>query len=302
MTIFGYARASIDGRTLHGQLDALRAAGAKRIFKEKFSGSRADRPELTKLLTKIAKGDQLIVTRLDRLARSTRDLLDVIAAIAERGATFKSLGDQWADTTTPRGRLMLPVLGGLAAFERELIVARTSEGRARAKTQGRHIGRPAKLTPRQQAQDLADLATGMVTQADLARRHNVSESTISRTVAKAEASFQIRPREPDPETLQAAKAFLDRLEGRYVKALLYGSRARGDHTSDSDADIAVVLKGRRGDRSKAVLDLSDAAHDALLETGVYIQPFPLWESELRRPGQSKNPALIENIKREGIRL
>ena len=301
MTVFGYARVSTDGQTLASQLAALEAAGAERVFQEKIS-VRTDRPELTKLLAAIGKGDLLIVVRLDRLARSTADLLKVIATLSERGVAFKSIHDRWTDTTTPDGRLMLTVLRGLAEFERELIVSRTTEGRARAKAEGRPIGRKPKLTPQQQAQDLADLKAGRVSQADLARRHKVAESTISRMVAKAAAGLPARPRKPDPETLRAAKAFLDRLRGQYVEALLYGSRARGDHKSDSDADIAVVLKGRRGSRSKAVLDLSDAAHDALLETGIYIQPFPIWESELKRPERASNPTLIENIKREGIRL
>src|ERR1700728_1601205 len=132
MTTCGYARVSTDGQTLDAQLEALRAAGCEKIFREKVSGARADRTELMKLLAMIEAGDVLIVSRLDRLARSTRDLLNIINALDKRGATFRSLGDQWADTTTPHGRLILTVLGRLAEFERELIRARTGEGRARA--------------------------------------------------------------------------------------------------------------------------------------------------------------------------
>jgi DNA invertase Pin-like site-specific DNA recombinase len=102
----------------------------------------------------------LVVTRLDRLARSTRDLLNVIAAIAERGAGFKSLKDAWCDTTTPHGRLMLTVLGGLAEFERELIRARTGEGRKRAKARGVRFGRPRKMTPHQRQEAMQRLAAG----------------------------------------------------------------------------------------------------------------------------------------------
>jgi DNA invertase Pin-like site-specific DNA recombinase len=111
----------------------LVAAGCAKVFKEKVSGAKTDRAELAKLLRTIESGDVLVITRLDRLARSTRDLLNVIAALTERGAGFKSLKDTWADTTSPHGRLMLTVLGGLAEFERELIRARTGEGRKRAK-------------------------------------------------------------------------------------------------------------------------------------------------------------------------
>jgi DNA invertase Pin-like site-specific DNA recombinase len=101
------------------------------VFREVASGGKTDRAQLRRAVAQLDAGDVLIVTRLDRLARSTRDLLNTLATIAGQGAGFRSLGDKWADTTTPHGRLMLTVLGGLAEFERELIRARTSEGRAR---------------------------------------------------------------------------------------------------------------------------------------------------------------------------
>jgi DNA invertase Pin-like site-specific DNA recombinase len=135
---------------------------------------------LRRVLGQLAKGDVLMVTRLDRLARSTRDLLNTLATITGAGAGFRSLHDTWADTTTAHGRLMLTVLGGLAEFERELIRARTGEGRARAKARGVHMGRPAKLTTRQRRDALTALTDGTASQADLARRFNVSQSTISR--------------------------------------------------------------------------------------------------------------------------
>src|SRR5262245_12388644 len=121
----GYARVSTADQSVDGQIEALRTAGCERIFAEKASGAKSDRPELTKLLKRLGHGDVLVVTRLDRLARSTRDLLNLLAAVAEVGALFKSLSDAWADTTSPHGRLMLAVFGGLAEFERELIKART---------------------------------------------------------------------------------------------------------------------------------------------------------------------------------
>jgi DNA invertase Pin-like site-specific DNA recombinase len=111
-------------------------AGAVKVFKGKISGAKSDRTQLRKAIGALAKGDALIVTRLDRLAGSTRDLLNILATITDKRAGFKSLGDEWADTTTPHGRLVLTVLGGLAEFERELIRARTSEGRARAVKNG----------------------------------------------------------------------------------------------------------------------------------------------------------------------
>src|SRR5262249_33728766 len=140
MATYGYARVSTDGQTLAAQDAALSAAGCAKVYSEKISGARSDRPQLAKMLKAIGEGDTVVVTRLDRLARSTRDLLNILDAIAKAGATFKSLADAWADTTTPHGRLMLTVLGGLAEFERELIRARTGEGRARAKARGKHMG------------------------------------------------------------------------------------------------------------------------------------------------------------------
>jgi DNA invertase Pin-like site-specific DNA recombinase len=123
-----------------------------------------------------------MVTRLDRLARSTRDLLNTLDEIAKRGAGFKSLADAWADTMTPHGRLMLTVLGGLAEFERELIKSRTGEGRARAKAAGVHIGRPPKLTPHQRREAIARRDAGEAL-TDIARTFDVSHTTIGRLTA-----------------------------------------------------------------------------------------------------------------------
>src|ERR1700741_2866934 len=114
------------------------------------SGAKTDRAQLRRVIETLEPGDVLMVTRLDRLARSTRDLLNVLATITGKKAGFRSLGDIWADTTTSHGRLMLTVLGGLAEFERDLIRARTGEGRERAKARGVKMGRPPKLTPHQQ--------------------------------------------------------------------------------------------------------------------------------------------------------
>ena len=179
MTIYGYARVSTNAQDLTSQEHELLAAGCAKVFKEKVSGAKTDRAELAKLLGRIESGDVLVVTRLDRLARSTRDLLNVIAALTERGAGFKSLKDTWADTTSPHGRLMLTVLGGLAEFERELIRARTGEGRKRAKANGVKFGRPAALTPHQRQEAIQKLASGEA-QVDVARTFNVSQATISR--------------------------------------------------------------------------------------------------------------------------
>ena len=177
--IVGYARVSTDGQNYTTQHAALIAAGCAKVFAEKVSGAKTDRAQLAKAIAALAEGDCLIVTKLDRLARSTRDLLNTLAAIGEAGATFKSLSDSWADTTTPHGRLMLTVLGGLAEFERHLILARTSEGRNRAQARGVKFGRRPKLTLHQQQEALARRANGEAL-VNIARTYNVSHSTISR--------------------------------------------------------------------------------------------------------------------------
>jgi DNA invertase Pin-like site-specific DNA recombinase len=179
MALYGYARVSTRDQDLVAQDAELMAAGCAKVFKEKVSGAKADRPELAKLIRRLEPGDVLVVTRLDRLARSTRDLLNVLAVVAERGAGFKSLRDVWCDTTTPHGRLMLTVLGGLAEFERELIRARTGEGRKRAKARGVRFGRPRKMTSHQRQEALQRLAAGE-TLMDVARSYAVHHTTIGR--------------------------------------------------------------------------------------------------------------------------
>jgi DNA invertase Pin-like site-specific DNA recombinase len=141
MTTIGYARVSTDGQTLQAQTEALHSAGCARIFAEKISGAYSDRPQLAKAIASLGEGDTLVVCKLDRLARSTRDLLNTLDAIGKAGATFKSLADAWANTDTAHGRLMLTVLGGLAEFERHLILSRTAEGRTRAQANGVRFGR-----------------------------------------------------------------------------------------------------------------------------------------------------------------
>jgi DNA invertase Pin-like site-specific DNA recombinase len=177
--IYGYARVSTDGQSVDAQVRQLRAAGARQVFREVASGAKTDRSQLRRALDQIDAADVLMVTRLDRLARSTRDLLNTLASIAAKGAGFRSLGDTWADTTTAHGRLMLTVLGGLAEFERELIRARTGEGRKRAIAQGVKMGRPVKMTPHQIKEALRRRDAGEPMR-EIARSYNVSHSTISR--------------------------------------------------------------------------------------------------------------------------
>jgi DNA invertase Pin-like site-specific DNA recombinase len=180
--IYGYARVSTDGQSVDAQVRQLKTAGCKTVFREVASGAKTDRAQLRRLLAQLEAGDVLTVTRLDRLARSTRDLLNTLATISGKKAGFRSLGDTWADTTTSHGRLMLTVLGGLAEFERDLIRSRTGEGRARAKARGVKMGRKPKLTPHQQAEAIKRRDKGE-TLTEIARSYNVSHTTISRLAA-----------------------------------------------------------------------------------------------------------------------
>ena len=140
--LLGYARVSTYGQTLDAQLEQLRAEGCNKVYREKASGARADRRELMRLLKELVPGDVVILTRIDRLARSTFDLFAIVKRIVDAGAQFRSLAEPWADTATSTGRLMIAVLGGLADVERDLIRTRTAEGRARAKGRRTAYGSP----------------------------------------------------------------------------------------------------------------------------------------------------------------
>ena len=180
---YGYARVSPGGKSesVEDQTRQLTKAGCRKVFRDvHVSGAKTDRAQLRRLLDQLEADDVLMVTRLDRLARSTRDLLNVLVTITTKKAGFRSLGDTWADTTTSHGRLMLTVLGGLAEFERDLIRARTGEGRERAKARGAKMGRPPKLTPHQQKQAIKRREQGDESLTEIGRSYNVSAATISR--------------------------------------------------------------------------------------------------------------------------
>ena len=182
MAKIGYARVSSKGQDYQGQVAALRAAGCEKIYSEKVSGKTTkDRREFTKLMKALLPGDVILVAKLDRLARSTRDLANILHDINEAGAQFISLHETWCDTTTPVGRLMITVMGGIAEFERELIKDRCEEGIERAKALGTKFGRKVKLTPEQRRVAAARYAKGE-TQAELARVYQVSEATMYRAL------------------------------------------------------------------------------------------------------------------------
>ena len=175
----GYARVSTVGQTLEAQLDQLKAAGCSRVYREKVSGAKVDRKELGRLLKSLAPGDQVVVTRIDRLARSMFELFAIVKKIIDAGGQFLSLAEPWADTSTSTGRLMIAVLGGLADVERDLIRTRTGEGRARAKLRGKHMGRPPKMMAAQKEEARRRRKDGEAV-ADLARSYGVSPAAIYR--------------------------------------------------------------------------------------------------------------------------
>src|SRR6476659_3522558 len=182
MAIIGYARVSTEGQNLSGQLATLKAAGAHTIYREKVSGVRANRTQLAKLMAGLGAGDVVVVTKLDRLGRSTRELLDLIDRISKAGASFRSLGDPLWDTGSSQGRLLSTMLAAIAEFERELIRERTGEGRKRAMAAGVRFGRKPKLSPFQRAEAIKRRAAGE-TLKSIARSYAVDISMISRLEA-----------------------------------------------------------------------------------------------------------------------
>lgn len=178
--LLGCTRVSTDGQSVAAQVAELTVAGCDKVFSETASGAKTDRTQLKRAIASLHAGDVLMVTRLDRLARSTRDLPNVLAALAEKDAQFRSV--RWADTTTSHGLLMLTVLGGLAEFERDLIRSRKSEGRARAKARGVKLGRRPKLSPAQESFVAKERAEGESVR-HLARALGVSKATIGRIPA-----------------------------------------------------------------------------------------------------------------------
>ena len=177
--IIGYARVSTDDQSLNGQLDALKAAGAEKVFADKITGTARSRPELDRLLDQLRQGDVITVTKYDRLARSLRDLLDIVDTIEAHGAGFRSLAED-IDTTTPAGRLVFHVFASIAQFERERIAERTREGLEAARKRGRVGGRPPALSAvqREEVKRLRDDEGRNLT--EMARVFEVSVKTVRR--------------------------------------------------------------------------------------------------------------------------
>lgn len=179
----GYARVSTLDQHLDMQLQALKKAGCKKIFSEKRSGASRHRPELQRMLDQLRAGDTIVVWKLDRLARSTRDLLETMENIGAARARFRSLSEPWADTTTPAGKMIMTLFAGIAEFERELIRERTQAGRVAAQSRGVRFGRPRKLNAEQTKLVRRLLAEGTAVQ-EIARTFNVHVATIYRLSAE----------------------------------------------------------------------------------------------------------------------
>lgn len=177
--IIGYARVSTDDQKLEAQIDALTEAGAERVFSDKITGSARSRPQLDQMLDHLREGDVVVVTKYDRLARSLRNLLDLVEVIAERGAEFRSLAED-IDTTTPAGRLVFHVFASIAQFERERISERTREGLQAARKRGRVGGRPPALSAvqRDEVRRMRDDEHRPL--AEIARLFKVSTKTVRR--------------------------------------------------------------------------------------------------------------------------
>ena len=181
--LIGYARVSTDDQDTAAQVAALKAAGCERIFREKASGGRWDRPELHRLLDQLRKGDVLAVWKLDSLSRSLRDVLTIMERLGEAKAGFRSLTEA-IDTTTPAGRMMMQMVGAFAEFERAMLKERTKAGLDLARQEGRIGGRRPKLTVQQQAEIRKMVSKGHKTAADAARLFKVHPATVSRLLAR----------------------------------------------------------------------------------------------------------------------
>ena len=182
----GYARVSTKDQELETQRTRLEATGCEIFFEEKISGVVKKRPQLEKLLSQLRKDDVLVVTKLDRLARSTSELLRIAEVLNEKSAGLQSLDEPWADTTTPAGKIIMTVFGGIAEFERSLILTRTQEGREAAQARGVAFGRPSKLRS-DQKEVVRDLVKNGQSIAAVARTFNVHPATIYRCLEEKQS-------------------------------------------------------------------------------------------------------------------
>jgi DNA invertase Pin-like site-specific DNA recombinase len=182
----GYGRVSTSDQNLSSQEDALKAAGCDRVFTDTFTGTKKDRPELNKALDLLRDGDTLVITRLDRLGRSAKDLLEIVTGLEERGVEFEVI-EQSIDTKTPEGKLFFTIIGGFAEFEREIMRSRTMDGLAAARARGRLGGRPPKFTPKQKTQIVRLYNDGMHV-SEIMQMFNAARPTIYKVLNEAKSN------------------------------------------------------------------------------------------------------------------
>ena len=188
--LLGYARVSkADDQDNTAQVKALRLAGCKRVFEEKASGGRWDRPQLHNVLGQLREGDVLVVWKLDRLSRSLKDLLHIMEQVSDAGAGFRSITEA-VDTTTSAGRMVMQMLGSFAEFERSMVRERTRAGLAAARDRGARLGRPAKLSSHQQQEVIKAVRGGSKTAADAARLFGLHRSNITRLLERSNLTDQ----------------------------------------------------------------------------------------------------------------
>ena len=177
MATFGYARVSTTGQSLETQREQLQKVGVERIFEEKVSGATRNRPELNQMLDYTREGDTVIITKLDRLARSTKDLLEIVEQLQAKGVTFRVLNSD-LDTSTPNGKLMLTMLGAIAEFERALMLERQAEGIAKAKQKGKYKGR--KPTARNKTKEVLEMDSKGISKREIAKSLEIGEASVYR--------------------------------------------------------------------------------------------------------------------------
>jgi DNA invertase Pin-like site-specific DNA recombinase len=204
MAAVGYARVSTEEQELTTQLELLQAAGVEKIFQEKASGVREDRPELGRMLEYVREGDAVVVCKLDRIARSTKHLLEIVETLEKRKAAFRVLNIN-LDTSTPTGKLMLTMLGAIATFEREMMLERQREGIAVAKAKGTYTGR--KPTAREQAARIVELIGQGKTKQAVADELGIGVASVYRIVREAR---QFQRQGPKPEMGERYNLSLDR--------------------------------------------------------------------------------------------
>lgn len=180
--IVGYARVSTSGQSLEVQLEQLQQNEVEKVFQEKASGVDSGRPQLAALLNFVRDGDQVVICKLDRIARSTRHLLEIVDTLEKKGVRFRVINMQ-LDTSTPTGRLLLTMLAGIASFEREMMLERQAEGIAKAKHAGKYRGR--KATARSKSSEVLDLVAQGVKKQDIARRLGIGVASVYRVLANS---------------------------------------------------------------------------------------------------------------------